>query len=149
MTDCPKCGAQVRDGDEHCHECGLRLEGTTQSFSPIGQTEASTVMSEGGTEGPVLVVRKGPEIGERFYLDRDRLTIGRDPACDIFLNDVTVSRSHAVLTRAGDSVSIKDTGSLNGTYVNGSCVAETVLKPGDSVQLGTFQMVFIAGGETA
>jgi pSer/pThr/pTyr-binding forkhead associated (FHA) protein len=149
MTSCPKCGAQVADGVEHCHECGLRIEGATQSFDPVGEGDVATQSAETSAEGPVLIVRKGPEIGERFYIERDRLTIGRDPHSDIFLNDVTVSRTHAVVTREEDTVSIRDTGSLNGTYVNGSCVDQTVLNSGDSVQLGTFQMVFLAGGELA
>jgi pSer/pThr/pTyr-binding forkhead associated (FHA) protein len=149
MTDCPKCGTAVQDGAEHCHECGLRIEGSTQSFDPVGESDAASPATAESPEGPVLVVRKGPEVGERFYIDRDRITIGRDPASDIFLNDVTVSRSHAVVTKTGDTVSIKDTGSLNGIYVNGSCVDETMLSPGDAVQLGTFQMVFLAGGEIA
>ncbi len=149
MTDCPKCGMRVQDGVEHCPECGLRLEGATQSFDPVGEADGAVASAEETVEGPVLVVRKGPEVGERFYIDREQLTIGRDPDSDIFLNDVTVSRSHAIVSRSGDTVAIKDTRSLNGTYVNGSCVAEAVLAPGDAVQLGTFQMVFLAGGEIA
>lgn len=91
------------------------------------------------------MVRKGPQLGERFYLDRESFTVGRDPACDIFLNDMTVSRAHAVLTVYGGQVSVKDSGSLNGTYVNGECVDQATLAEGDVLQIGTFQMLFHSG----
>jgi pSer/pThr/pTyr-binding forkhead associated (FHA) protein len=100
----------------------------------------------GSIAGPTLVVRKGPEVGERFLLDRPTLSIGRDGTRDIFLNDVTVSRDHASLSIGTDGVTLKDAGSLNGTYVNGSRVDEAALSDGDSVQIGTFHMVFLAGG---
>ena len=73
------------------------IAGTTASFAPVGECrETPAVAGAAPAEGPVLVVRKGPQPGERFYLDRPRLTIGRDPESDIFLNDMTVSRTHAV-----------------------------------------------------
>jgi pSer/pThr/pTyr-binding forkhead associated (FHA) protein len=81
-------------------------------------------------------------VGERFYIDRAHLEIGRDPDADIFLNDVTVSRVHAVLELADGRVSIRDVGSLNGTYVNGEYVDSAELVSGDVVQIGTFQMLF-------
>ena len=149
MTNCPKCGAPAQDGAEHCHECGLRLEGATQSFAPVGDGVDGASLAEEVPEGPVLIVRKGPEVGERFYVDRDRLTIGRDPESDIFLNDVTVSRTHAIVSRSADAITIQDSGSLNGTYVNGSCVDKATLASGDAVQLGTFQMLFLGGGDVA
>lgn len=149
MTNCPKCGVPVTEGVEHCPECGLRLQGATQSFAPVGEGDQSAPVAGETSEGPVLVVRKGPEVGERFYIDTEKLTVGRDPQSDIFLNDVTVSRSHAVITRVGDQVSVEDSGSLNGTFVNGTCVASTALSSGDTVQFGTFQMVFLSGGEIA
>jgi len=149
MTNCPKCGTPAQDGAEHCLECGLRLEGATQSFAPVGEGADSATSSEEASEAPVLVVRKGPEVGERFYIDCDRLTLGRDPHSDIFLNDVTVSRTHAIVSRSEGVITIQDSGSLNGTYINGSCVDKTTLASGDTVQLGTFQMVFLDGGEIA
>jgi len=148
MTKCPACGAVVGDNAAECPECGADLEGSTQSFAPVGAAEVSETPGSAETEGPLLVVRKGHEIGQRFYLDRDTLTVGRDPASDIFLNDVTVSRNHAVLRVVGDSVRVEDVGSLNGTYVNGVCIDKAQLAHGDSVQVGTFQMVFMAGKGT-
>ena len=92
-----------------------------------------------------MVVRKGPQPGERFFLDRPALVIGRDPESDIFLNDMTVSRAHAVVHSDQHGVSIADAGSLNGTYVNGVVAEEATLSDGDVVQIGTFQMLFLSG----
>lgn len=122
------------------------MDEVTASFPPVGAEEEGAPVWE-GIDGPVLVVRKGPEVGERFYLDRERLTIGRDPACDIFLNDITVSRNHAVLEVSSGEVSVADAGSLNGTYVNGASVDSATLHSGDGLQVGRFQMVFLGGGE--
>jgi pSer/pThr/pTyr-binding forkhead associated (FHA) protein len=93
----------------------------------------------------VLIVRKGPQPGEKFFLDRATLTLGRDPESDIFLNDMTVSRTHAVLNCSVSGVSVRDSGSLNGTYVNGEVVDSAQLADGDILQVGTFQMIFFLG----
>lgn len=94
----------------------------------------------------MLVVHKGAEVGERFYIDSDELSIGRDPGSDIFLNDVTVSRSHARLTRSPEGVTAEDAGSLNGTYVNGVLVDKALLRDGDALQIGRFRMIYLSGG---
>jgi pSer/pThr/pTyr-binding forkhead associated (FHA) protein len=144
MEVCPACGATLVGGSKDCPSCGRCLDEITESFPPVGEGGAGERTVP--TDGPLLVVRKGPEVGERFYIDRDILTIGRDPVSDIFLNDITVSRHHANLERAGDEVSVADAGSLNGTYVNGVSVDRAILRTGDAVQIGRFQMVFLSGG---
>ncbi len=139
----------VVSGGVSCAGCGALLaSGATESFSPVAvdDAEAHHVISAGGD--PALVVRKGPHSGERFYLDRPRLTVGRDPVSDIFLNDMTVSRAHAVLDVIGGLVSVTDDGSLNGTYVNGVRVDSANLEDGDLLQIGMFKMVFLEGGAT-
>jgi hypothetical protein len=149
MTTCPACGDHIEDPwPPECPSCGARLEGATEAFAPVGSEEEHAGEAGAALDraGPVLVVRKGPEVGERFFIDRPRLTVGRDPDCDIFLNDVTVSRSHAVLEMNGVEVSIEDVGSLNGTYVNGVRVDKALLSDGDIVQVGKFQMVFMNRG---
>lgn len=144
MPQCRRCGAELGADDRVCASCGERVAGATESFEPVAAA-APSVSAVRDQEGPALVVTKGPQSGERFYLDRARLTIGRDPESDIFLNDMTVSRAHAVLENADGVVSIRDSSSLNGTYVNGRVVESAVLADGDVVQIGTFQMVFVAG----
>lgn len=147
MDQCPVCGAPAAPDDDVCAVCGARIQGATESFDVIAETPVSTYAGDIGlTEVPVLVVRKGVEVGERFYLEQPRVTIGRDPESDIFLNDVTVSRSHAVLHVDAGTVRLEDVGSLNGTYVNDVIVNEAVLSSGDTVQIGRFQMVFVSGG---
>ncbi len=143
MAECPACGATVDPDTSECSSCGATLAGTTASFAPVASEDSAPVV--GGSapaEGPVLVVRKGPQPGERFFIDRPRLTIGRDPESDIFLNDMTVSRMHAVVEQIGSTVTVTDAGSLNGTYVNGVLVDSAELDHGDAVQIGTFQMAF-------
>ncbi len=143
MAQCPACGANVEPDAIECSSCGAPVAGTTASFAPVSTTEAGpTVTGAPPAEGPVLVVRKGPQPGERFFIDRPRLTIGRDPESDIFLNDMTVSRMHAVMEQIGSVVKVTDAGSLNGTYVNGVLVDSAELEHGDAVQIGTFQMAF-------
>ncbi len=149
MTTCPACGEKFEGKvPPECPRCHVRIEGATESFKPVAVAEDPPLAVASGvvtTDTPTLVVRKGAETGERFAIDRDRLTIGRDPGCDIFLNDVTVSRSHAVLTSSPAGVSLEDAGSLNGTYVNDVRVDKAGLVSGDIVQIGMFQMVFVTG----
>src|SRR4051794_19242775 len=92
----------------------------------------------------LLVVLRGPNTGARFLLDDDQVMSGRHPDSDIFLDDVTVSRKHAVFQRAEKGFVVRDVGSLNGTYVNRELVDEAVLKTGDEVQIGKFRLVFYA-----
>jgi hypothetical protein len=147
MEECPACGSALEPDAQECPSCGAIVHELTAAFPPVAGPHADApVRDAADSDGPVLVVRKGPEIGERFYLDRPRLTVGRDPSSDIFLNDITVSREHAVLTLEAGSVSIKDVGSLNGVYVNGASVTSADLKGGDAVQIGRFQMVFHSAG---
>lgn len=149
MPSCPKCGASLVDDAQSCHACGVSLVDVTASFTPVGG-EQDTAPAITDADGPVLVVRKGPQTGERFYIESRSLTLGRDPESDIFLNDMTVSRSHARLEVGDDgAVGVSDAGSLNGTYVNGRCVDSARLVDGDVLQIGTFQMVFIEGGGAA
>ncbi len=138
-----------------------RQDPTTQHFGGLGETHPGEPVHEGdlglsrenqqtvealrpGTA--LLIVLRGPNTGARFLLDDAEVTSGRSPSSDIFLDDVTVSRKHAVFRRAGDTFSVRDVGSLNGTYVNRERIDDTVLHRGDEVQIGKFRLVFYAGG---
>ncbi|HSO64399.1 MAG TPA: FHA domain-containing protein [Ornithinibacter sp.] len=92
----------------------------------------------------LLVVLRGPNTGARFLLDDDEVMSGRHPDSDIFLDDVTVSRKHAVFRRTSGGFVVRDVGSLNGTYVNRELVDEITLTTGDEVQIGKFRLVFYA-----
>ena len=97
------------------------------------------------TGSALLVVKRGPNAGSRFLLDRDTTSAGRHPDSDIFLDDVTVSRRHAEFRRDGAEFVVVDVGSLNGTYVNRERVEAATLSNGDEVQIGKFRLVFVAG----
>ena len=93
----------------------------------------------------MLVVMRGPNNGARFLLDDDSVTSGRHPDSDIFLDDVTVSRRHAVFLRTPAGYAVKDVGSLNGTYVNRQSIEQVTLRGGDEVQIGKYRFVYYAG----
>lgn len=93
----------------------------------------------------LLVVLRGPNAGARFLLDTERLSAGRHPDSDLFLDDVTVSRRHAEFRRSDGDYSVVDVGSLNGTYVNRDRVDEATLTNGDEVQIGKYRLVYYAG----
>jgi pSer/pThr/pTyr-binding forkhead associated (FHA) protein len=97
----------------------------------------------------LLIVRRGPNTGARFLLDADITTAGRHPDADIFLDDVTVSRRHSEFLRHGRNFTVKDLGSLNGTYLDGSRVDEARLDEGAEVQVGKFRLTFYAAHEDA
>ena len=95
------------------------------------------------------MVKRGPNAGSRFLLDRSTTSAGRHPDSDIFLDDVTVSRRHAEFRRDAGEFVVVDVGSLNGTYVNREPVDTAVLANGDEVQIGKFRLVFLTGPRDA
>lgn len=100
-------------------------------------------------ERPGLLVKRGPNPGYRIELAAATITVGRASSCDLILDDVTVSRPHAALCRLENGeYAITDTGSLNGTYVNGSRVSDRVLADGDEIQIGRFKLVYVAARRT-
>jgi pSer/pThr/pTyr-binding forkhead associated (FHA) protein len=98
-----------------------------------------------GLEGPALVVRAGGgRAGESFKPTSGRMRIGRSPDCEVFLDDVTVSRNHAVLIERDGGFVVEDEGSLNGTFVNRHRIDSAPLENGDELQIGKYRMTFIA-----
>ena len=115
-----------------------------------GTDPAETEEALGGLESlpadaALLVVKRGPNAGSRFSLDKDMVSAGRHPQSDIFLDDVTVSRRHAEFHRTADGFEVSDVGSLNGTYVNREPIESSALANGDEVQIGKFRLVFLTG----
>lgn len=92
----------------------------------------------------LLIVARGPNVGARISLSTEVTTLGRHPESSIFLDDITVSRRHAEISKRGGALVVRDVGSLNGTYVNRERVEEAVLEPGDELQIGKFKLVFVA-----
>ncbi len=166
---CTQCGQQNPENSRFCARCGEPLtrpggprptersdETSTISLARIDGVEADRLDEDpaggdAGVEGlpagsAMLVVKRGPNAGSRFLLDKDVTTAGRHPESDIFLDDVTVSRRHADFVRHGDTFHVRDVGSLNGTYLNRERIDEAVLGGGDEVQVGKFRLVFLTGG---
>lgn len=98
-------------------------------------------------DSAMLVVRRGPNAGSTFVLEKDETTVGRHPDSDIFLDDVTVSRRHALVRRAGGGFEVSDAGSLNGTYVDHQRVENAELSDLNELQIGRFVLTFVLGGE--
>jgi pSer/pThr/pTyr-binding forkhead associated (FHA) protein len=151
---CTRCGHPNRDDARFCSECGAPLQdNTTLSLTPIeaedeGHDEFPFPHDNLEPEQALLLVKRGPNAGSTFLLEQDSTNAGRDPQSDVFLDDITVSRKHAVIERRADgSWFVRDVGSLNGTYVNGEQVDETKLATGDEVQIGKFKLTFFAAGE--
>ena len=145
MPFCSHCGQKVEIPGHLCKECLETSSQSTTSFVPVGQPQAAPATVHTPDEDISLIVVKGPQVGERFFLDGKRITIGRDPKVQLFLSDVTVSREHAIITREGAEVRVRDAGSLNGTYLNGRIVEDALLNDGDILQIGTFQLRFCWG----
>ncbi len=173
MPFCTACGTQNPDGARFCSQCGTRLVSAEAPAAgePSGETTATIQIGVGSEKSetsdralnpvdaaavdalPVghalLVVQKGPGSGSRFLLDDDVINAGRHPESEIFLDDVTVSRRHAVFNRSGDTFTVSDVGSLNGTYVNRDRIEKVQLKDGDEVQIGKYRLVFFSSHESS
>jgi pSer/pThr/pTyr-binding forkhead associated (FHA) protein len=119
---------------------GAQLAALEGKVSPEEQ-EAITALPSGSA---LLVVRRGPNAGARFLLDADLTTVGRHPNADIFLDDVTVSRRHAEFVRTGTVFEVRDLGSLNGTYFDGTRIDVARLGDRSEVQVGKFRLTFYA-----
>jgi hypothetical protein len=147
---CQECGFQNPEASNYCARCGALLvkdEGgteSTQTFTPEeGESAPAEAPEDLGVKGPTLVVRSGGgRAGEMFHPDGET-TIGRSPDCGIFLDDVTVSRKHAVLVERDGGFFIEDQGSLNGTFVNRKRVEAGPLEDGDELQIGKYRLTFL------
>jgi FHA domain len=154
---CPECGFTNADGANYCQRCGAFIgqpesaggsEPSTATYridetGELVPVELEDVVRQGG--GAALVVRAGGgRVGESFPLDHDRMTIGRRPDSDVFLDDVTVSRDHALIVRRGGEYHLDDLGSLNGTYVNRRRIESHHLADGDELQVGKYKLTFLS-----
>ncbi|MGH3364380.1 MAG: FHA domain-containing protein [Nocardioidaceae bacterium] len=176
MPFCTECGHRNPDDARFCSQCGKRLMSEEAAAPTPGDREAPgettatiTFGAPGKPEGAderaalneadaaavdalppgsaLLVVQRGPSAGSRFLLDADQVNAGRHPDSEIFLDDVTVSRRHAEFRREGESFTVADAGSLNGTYVNRDRIDRVLLTDGDEVQIGKYRLVFFSGHE--
>ncbi len=165
MPFCTECGHENPAEAKFCSQCGHRLVATerrTESTTTIrfggpdrAEIDADNALSPGDEAAvdalprgsALLVVLRGPSAGSRFLLDTPEVTAGRHPDSDIFLDDVTVSRRHAVFRRSPDGYVVADVGSLNGTYVNRDRIDEILLSGGDEVQIGKYRLVYFESAQ--
>ena len=146
---CPECGFQNLESANYCSRCGALLvtdevDNPTETISSEEIEEEGDELAELGVEGPTLVVRSGGgRAGEQFLLERTQTTVGRTPDCDIFLDDVTVSRRHAIVARGAGGFTIEDLGSLNGTFLNRHRIEKADLETGDELQIGKYRLIFL------
>ena len=146
---CTNCGHRNPEDARFCAQCGHPLqEDTTLGLTPT-EIEDETgedvylPLDELEEGQALLVVKRGPNVGSKFLIDKDVTTAGRHPESDIFLDDITVSRRHAEIRRKDGRFFIYDLGSLNGTYVNRRRIESAPLENDDEVQIGKYRLTFL------
>ena len=149
---CPECGFINSEGANFCQKCGAHLvvdEGGDQTtitykVDETGELKAVDLDAVVESEGGALVIRSGGgRAGESFTVEGDRMAIGRSPDAAVFLDDVTVSRNHALLVKRRDGLYLDDLGSLNGTYVNRRRIESHKLASGDELQVGKYKLTYL------
>ena len=118
------------------------LEEQLALLSPEDRAVVTEIQNSAGEKAMVLILR-GANKGSRFLITSSGVTVGRSASSSIFLDDVTVSRIHATITKVGKGFLLKDEGSLNGTYINNISITEHELVSGDEFQIGKFHMLFV------
>jgi hypothetical protein len=153
---CARCGHQNPEDARFCSSCGAPLGAGDDGETTLTLTAVEAATEEDELEryldglAPglgMLVVRHGPNAGSSYRLEEPLTAIGRHPDSDIFLDDITVSRRHVAVERGDDGYTLRDVGSLNGTYVNHKRVDEARLRHHDEVQIGRYRLSFVLGGE--
>jgi Inner membrane component of T3SS, cytoplasmic domain/zinc-ribbon domain len=158
--NCRRCGHTNQADANFCSSCGAPLTGgvdpddSQATLATLEERhEVDAELGDALSDLPegvgMLVVRRGPNAGSRYVLHAEATALGRHPDSDIFLDDITVSRRHAVVRRlGGDGYEVNDVGSLNGTYVNHERVETAPLHYLDELQIGRFVLTFLVGGVT-
>lgn len=139
---CPVCNNELDEGVSACPYCGFKLLGSTQRFTPVAIGGEAFAPAEKSVQEAVLRVVRGPQTGVAFRLGNTALSVGRSPQCDVFLNDMTVSREHAVIEPKEGGYVIRDVNSFNGVWVNNENVDVRKLVANDIIQIGAFCLLY-------
>ncbi|MCF0231327.1 MAG: FHA domain-containing protein [Enterococcus sp.] len=144
---CPICSSEIVNKNR-CDTCGYSLLEQTSGFKPIDvgsgdfEDQSKEIPASKEYENTLQIIN-GPQRGASYSIKGDSLTIGRDPSNDIFLNDRSVSRSHANLSFVGPMCQIKDLDSFNGLWINNKNVSSKILEDGDLIQIGSVVFKYI------
>ncbi len=152
---CPECGFLLTEGANYCQRCGAyvgtreptREDVTTATYvidEQTGELRPVDVTDVAAASGALVIRSGGGRVGQSFPLQGERMSIGRSPDAAVFLDDVTVSRDHAVLVRRSGDWYLDDSGSLNGTYVNRRRIDSHRLQDGDELQVGKYKLTYLA-----
>jgi hypothetical protein len=149
---CPECGFINSPGANFCQKCGAHLASDseqgdqttiTYKVGETGELQPVDVEKVAAAGGARVIRSGGGRAGESFGIEGDRMTIGRSPDAGVFLDDVTVSRNHALLVKRRDGLYLDDLGSLNGTYVNRRRIESHKLQNGDELQIGKYKLTYL------
>lgn len=145
-TTCPICNGELGEGVRTCPVCGYHVLDSTQSFQPVkvDGADVDAGLPEAAGKHYELKVVRGPQTGVDITLREGTMSVGRDPRCDIFLNDMTVSRNHAEIEVGNSGCVLRDNSSFNGVWVNDRAVETCLLKSGDLIQIGAFCLLYRA-----
>ena len=146
---CQSCGRIDKHASRFCPSCGEKLiadnDESTDAFEVVEAIPHEYDRAQFPETCGLFVIESGPKAGARYGLEEELITIGRHNNAGIFLDDITVSRRHAQVERIGERYTVKDAGSLNGTYINRERIDSAELREGDEVQIGRFRLVFFHG----
>jgi len=145
---CEACGHSNDAGSRFCSSCGRPLNFVEEVNTEVLETleaDSHGIDLENPVSGTALIVASGHQAGTRYVITSEVVRVGRHPDSDIFLDDITVSRHHVELAANATGYSIKDVGSLNGTYLNGERLedSEASLTNGDELQIGKFKLLYL------
>ena len=138
---CPVCNNPVGPEDSACPHCGFKLQGSTQRFAPLQFGEDQLVAAAQTKPTAEPHGARGPHTGVAVKRADQKRSIGRSPQCDIFLNDMTVSRTHASVEPVDSGYEISDEASFNGVWVNNNIIDKNLLADGDVEQIGAYCLV--------
>ena len=138
MGACPVCSQEVLATANFCMSCGASLVGEHDTT-----TELSPPVVAGPSDRAVVVIERGPNAGSSYVVGDSEVTVGRLSDSEILLDDISVSRLHVVIRAVGDRHHLHDSGSLNGTYVNGRRVDSAELVDGDEIQVGRYKLRYL------